>query len=168
MDRAATSRALNQALGSFATQVSARTVRRRLQQHGFSARRPWRLPLTQHHRQKRLQWCNQQRTWHQDGRIRVWQHRVKCTLAAYIRHHHISSSPGVMVWGAISYTSRSPLIRIDGTLNSAPHNSGVSQPVTLPLIQALRNPTFQQDNAGPHVAGIVQTFLETENVRLLP
>ncbi|GFW85380.1 HTH_Tnp_Tc3_2 domain-containing protein [Trichonephila clavipes] len=37
MDRAVTSRALSQELGSFAQQVSTRTVRRRLQQHGLSA-----------------------------------------------------------------------------------------------------------------------------------
>ncbi|GFV13382.1 HTH_Tnp_Tc3_2 domain-containing protein [Trichonephila clavipes] len=56
MDRAVTSRALSQELGSFAQQVSTRTVRRRLQQHGLSARRPWlRLPLTLHHREDRLQ-----------------------------------------------------------------------------------------------------------------
>ncbi|GFX96954.1 HTH_Tnp_Tc3_2 domain-containing protein [Trichonephila clavipes] len=53
MDRAATSRALDQESGSFARQqVSAGTVRRRLQQHRFSALRPWlRLPLTLHNRQ---------------------------------------------------------------------------------------------------------------------
>ncbi|GFT95733.1 hypothetical protein TNCV_311061 [Trichonephila clavipes] len=49
MDRAATSRALNQELWSFARQqVSTRTVRRRLLQHGLSALR---LPLTLRHRQ---------------------------------------------------------------------------------------------------------------------
>ncbi|GFS98873.1 transposable element Tcb1 transposase [Trichonephila clavipes] len=42
------------------------------------------------------------------------------------------------------------------------------RPVALPFIRALRNPTFQQDNARPHVAGIVRTFLDTEDVRLLP
>ncbi|GFV38209.1 HTH_Tnp_Tc3_2 domain-containing protein [Trichonephila clavipes] len=65
MERAATSRALSQELGSFARQqVSARTVRRRLLQHGLSARRPClRLPLTLHHRQERLQLYDQQRTW---------------------------------------------------------------------------------------------------------
>ncbi|GFS51842.1 HTH_Tnp_Tc3_2 domain-containing protein [Trichonephila clavipes] len=41
MNCAATSRALNQELGSFAEQVSARTVRRRFQQHGLSVWRPW-------------------------------------------------------------------------------------------------------------------------------
>ncbi|GFY15146.1 uncharacterized protein TNCV_1569611 [Trichonephila clavipes] len=44
----------------------------------------------------------------------------------------------------------------------------VLQPVALSFIQALRNPTFQQDNARPHVTGIVQTFLDTENARLFP
>ncbi|GFU47636.1 HTH_Tnp_Tc3_2 domain-containing protein [Trichonephila clavipes] len=48
LDCAATSQALSQELGSFARQqVSARTVRRRLLQHGLSARRlPLRLPHT--------------------------------------------------------------------------------------------------------------------------
>ncbi|GFX73054.1 transposable element Tcb1 transposase [Trichonephila clavipes] len=56
MDRTATSRALSQELKLFARQVSTRTVRRRLQQHGLSAQRPWlRLPLKLHHRQERLQ-----------------------------------------------------------------------------------------------------------------
>ncbi|GFX43218.1 HTH_Tnp_Tc3_2 domain-containing protein [Trichonephila clavipes] len=52
MDRAATSRAPSQELKSFSRQqVSARTVRRCLQQHGLSAWRPWLwLRLTLHHR----------------------------------------------------------------------------------------------------------------------
>ncbi|GFY02447.1 transposable element Tcb1 transposase [Trichonephila clavipes] len=45
--------------------------------------------------------------------------------------------------------------------------SGVLRSVALPLFRALRNPTFQQDNARPHVSGIVRAFLDTENVRLL-
>lgn len=187
-DRAATSRSLSQQMGTFARQQpSARTVRRRLQQHGLSARRPWlRLPLTLHHRQERLQWCTQRRTWvhewqnvifsdesrfclqHHDGRIRVWRHRGERTLEACIRHRHTGVSPGVMVWGAIGYTSRSPLVRIDGTLNSGRYISDVLRPVALPFIRSLRNPTFQQDNARPHVAGPVRAFLDTENVRLLP
>ncbi|GFY17800.1 HTH_Tnp_Tc3_2 domain-containing protein [Trichonephila clavipes] len=45
MDRAATSQAPSQELGLFAKQVSARTIRRPLQQHRLSARKPWlRLP----------------------------------------------------------------------------------------------------------------------------
>ncbi|GFT03429.1 transposable element Tcb1 transposase [Trichonephila clavipes] len=36
------------------------------------------------------------------------------------------------------------------------------------LFLALPNSTYQQDNAGPHAAGIVRTFLDTKNVPLLP
>ncbi|GFY05993.1 transposable element Tcb1 transposase [Trichonephila clavipes] len=42
--------------------VSARTIRRRLQQSGLSARRPLLgLPLTQNHRRLRRQWCDERR-----------------------------------------------------------------------------------------------------------
>ncbi|GFT49928.1 transposable element Tcb1 transposase [Trichonephila clavipes] len=40
--------------------------------------------------------------------------------------------------------------------------------MALHCIRALRNPTFQQDNARPHVTGIVRILLDTENIRLLP
>ncbi|GFW78423.1 transposable element Tcb1 transposase [Trichonephila clavipes] len=65
MDCATTSRAPSQELRWFARQqVFARTVRRRLQQHGLSDRKPWLwLPLTMYHRQKHLQWFDQRRTW---------------------------------------------------------------------------------------------------------
>ena len=36
------------------------------------------------------------------------------------------------------------------------------------FFQALRKAIFQQDNAQFHIAGIVWTFLDTENVWLLP
>ncbi|GFX76484.1 hypothetical protein TNCV_2130351 [Trichonephila clavipes] len=36
-----------------------------------------------------------------------------------------------------------------------------------PFIRVHRDPTFKQDNERPYAAGIVRTFLDTENVRLL-
>ncbi|GFV43887.1 transposable element Tcb1 transposase [Trichonephila clavipes] len=100
MDRAALSRALSQESGSVARQeVSTRTVRRRLQQHRLSTRRPC------------LRFCLQ----HQDSYIHVWRHHRKQTSAAYFRSFHTGPSPGVMVWGAIRYKSRSPLVHIDVT-----------------------------------------------------
>ncbi|GFT22461.1 transposable element Tcb1 transposase [Trichonephila clavipes] len=72
-----------------------------------------------------------------------------------------------MVWGAIEYTSRSLLARIDGVLNNARYISGVVRPMALLFIRALRNPTLPQDNAQPHVESIIRTFLDTENFRLL-
>ncbi|GFV53841.1 transposable element Tcb1 transposase [Trichonephila clavipes] len=73
--------------------VSARTIRRRFQQSGLSARRLLLgLLLTQNHRHLRHQWCDERRMWvgewnevaftdelrirlqHHDGRIRVRKH----------------------------------------------------------------------------------------------
>ncbi|GFW52672.1 transposable element Tcb1 transposase [Trichonephila clavipes] len=71
----------------------------------------------------------------------------------------------VMVWGIIVFSSQSPLVHIE---DSSRYISGVLRPVSLPCIRALRNLTFQQDNARPHDSVFVRTFLDTENVRLLP
>ncbi|GFT22496.1 transposable element Tcb1 transposase [Trichonephila clavipes] len=44
--------------------VSARTIQRRLQQSGLSARRPLLgLLLAQNHRRLRRQWCDERRMW---------------------------------------------------------------------------------------------------------
>ncbi|PRD28324.1 UNVERIFIED_CONTAM: hypothetical protein NCL1_32711 [Trichonephila clavipes] len=90
--------------------------------------------------------------------IRVWKHRGERTLATFICLRHTGPSPGVLVWGAIGYTSWSPLVRISRTLNSAHYISDVLPTAALHFIRTLRNPTFQQYNARPHVTGIVRTF----------
>ena len=38
-------------------------------------------------------------------------------LRAYIVERHSEQMPNVMVWGAIGYNMRSPLLRIQGSLN---------------------------------------------------
>ncbi|GFY01235.1 hypothetical protein TNCV_5077021 [Trichonephila clavipes] len=63
----------------------------------------------------------------------------------------------MIVLGAIGYMSRSPLVRIDGSLNSVRYISNVVRPV----IRVLRNPIFKQDNARPHV---LRTYLDSENI----
>ncbi|GFW51306.1 transposable element Tcb1 transposase [Trichonephila clavipes] len=66
-------------------------------------------------------------------------------------------------WIHVSVTS----CCIDDTLNSTRYIVGVLRSVVLSFIRALQNPIFKQSNAQPHVAGIVRTFLDTENVRML-
>ncbi|GFX81435.1 transposable element Tcb1 transposase [Trichonephila clavipes] len=62
-DRSVTSRAITKHIESVTHHsVTARTIRRRLQQSGLSARRPLLgLPLTQNHRRLRRQWCDKRR-----------------------------------------------------------------------------------------------------------
>ncbi|GFY21276.1 transposable element Tcb1 transposase [Trichonephila clavipes] len=64
-DRSVTSRTVAQHIESVTQHsVSARTIRRRLQHSGLSARRPLLgLPLKQNHRRSRCQWCDERRMW---------------------------------------------------------------------------------------------------------
>ncbi|UYV61739.1 hypothetical protein LAZ67_1006240 [Cordylochernes scorpioides] len=107
-DRSVTSRTVEQHIQSVTHHpVSARTIRRHLQQSGLSARRP--LPsilLAQNYRRLPLQWCDERRIWtavwneivftdesrfalqRQDRRIRVLSHRGERMLNNCVMHRH--------------------------------------------------------------------------------
>ncbi|GFX53543.1 transposable element Tcb1 transposase [Trichonephila clavipes] len=185
-DHSVTSRTIAQHIESVTHHsVSARTIRRRLQLSGQSARRPLLgLPLTQNHRRLHRQWCDERRMWaaewnevvftdeshicmqYPDGRIRVWKHRGERMLNSCVMHRHTGPAPCIMVWGGIGYHSRTPLVRIAGTLNSQRYISKVLEPVVLPYLQGLATSIFQQDNARPYVAHIFQRFFVNHQIEL--
>ncbi|GFW34498.1 transposable element Tcb1 transposase [Trichonephila clavipes] len=132
-------------------EVSARTIRRRLQQSGQFARHPLLgLPLMQNH--KRLHRQCLETPWREDAE----------------QHHPTSPAPGIMIWGGIGYHSRTSLVLIAGTLNSQRYISEVLEPVVLPYLQDLATAIFQQNNVRPHVARIVQRFFVNHQIELLP
>ncbi|GFS59178.1 transposable element Tcb1 transposase [Trichonephila clavipes] len=187
-DRSVTSRTIAQHIESVTHHsVSSRTIRCRLQQSGMSVRRPLLgLPLTQNHRRLHRQWRDERRMWvaewnevvftdesriclqHHDGRIRVWRHRREKMLNSCVMHRHTGLALGIMVWGGIGYLSRSPLVRIAGTLNSQRYISMVLEPVVLPDLQGLTPAIFEQYNTRPHVARIVQRLFVNHQIELLP
>ncbi|GFV95965.1 transposable element Tcb1 transposase [Trichonephila clavipes] len=81
-------------------------------------------------------------------------------------HRHTGSAPGIMVWGGIEYHSRTPLVRISGTLNSQRYISEVLESVVLPYLQGLDTAIFQQDNARPHLACIIQRLFVNQQIEL--
>ncbi|GFY04870.1 transposable element Tcb1 transposase [Trichonephila clavipes] len=83
-------------------------------------------------------------------------------------HRHTGPAPGIMVWGGIGYHSRTPLVHIAGTLNSQHYISEVLEPVVLPYLQWFGTAIFQQNNARPHVARILQRFFVNHQIELLP
>ncbi|PRD30172.1 UNVERIFIED_CONTAM: tc1a [Trichonephila clavipes] len=102
----------------------------------LKSKRPVRaLPLTLEHRQLRLQWCQARSMWNvtdwqkvvfsdesrfvlgtDDNRVRVWRHPGERYNSPHTVLRHTACTAGVMVWGAIAYDSRSPLIVMRGTL----------------------------------------------------
>ncbi|GFV19315.1 hypothetical protein TNCV_3978341 [Trichonephila clavipes] len=89
------------------------------------------------------------------GVIVVNAYRQSSFLIVIVTHHMVG-------WYGVS--SRLLLVHTPGTLNSAHYISGVLRPVALTFIRALRNLMFRKENSRPYIAGIVWTFLDTENV----
>ncbi|UYV72747.1 CCRN4L [Cordylochernes scorpioides] len=99
-------------------------------------------------------------------RVRVWRRRGERSNPAAIVERPTVRQRGIMVWGAIAYDSRSPLLRIQGTMTAKRYVDDVLRPVTLPYLQGVPNALYQQDNARPHTARISQQALQ--DVQMLP
>ncbi|UYV70260.1 hypothetical protein LAZ67_7002307 [Cordylochernes scorpioides] len=165
--------------------ISTRTISRRLVANGLRSCRPLRrLPLTPPNRRQRLEWCRARSTWMTEWhrvvfsdesrfclssdsrRVRVWRRRGERSNPAAIVERPTVRQRGIMVWGAIAYDSRSPLLRIQGTMTAQRYVDDVLRPVTLPYLQGVPNALYQQDNARPHTARISQQALQ--DVQMLP
>ncbi|UYV78490.1 hypothetical protein LAZ67_16001724, partial [Cordylochernes scorpioides] len=165
--------------------ISTRTISRRLFANGLHSCRPLRrLPLTPPNRRQRLKWCRARSTWMTEWhrvvfsdesrfclssdsrRVRVWRRRGERSNPAAIVERPTVRQRGIMVWGAIAYDSRSPLLRIRGTMTAQRYVDDVLRPVTLPYLQGVPNALYQQDNARPHTARISQQALQ--DVQMLP
>ncbi|GFX04972.1 transposable element Tcb1 transposase [Trichonephila clavipes] len=79
-----------------------------------------------------------------DGRIRVWRHRRERILNSCVMHRHTGLTPGIMVGGGIGYHSRTPLVRIAGTLNSQRCITEVLEPVVFTYLQGLATVIFNR------------------------
>ncbi|GFV44819.1 transposable element Tcb1 transposase [Trichonephila clavipes] len=86
-------------------------------------------------------------------------------LNSCVMPRHTGPASGIMVCSGIGYHSRTHLVHIAGPLNSQRYMSEVLEPVVLPYLQGL---TFQQGNARPHAARIVQRFFVNHQIELLP
>ncbi|UYV68035.1 hypothetical protein LAZ67_5002874, partial [Cordylochernes scorpioides] len=165
--------------------ISTRTISRRLVANGLHSCRPLRrLPLTPPNRRQRLEWCRARSTWMTEWhrvvfsdesrfclssdsrRVRVWRRRGERSNPAAIVERPTVRQRGIMVWGAIAYDSRSPLLRIQGTMTAQRYVDDVLRAVTLPYLQGVPNALYQQDNARPHTARISQQALQ--DVQMLP
>ncbi|GBL79108.1 Transposable element Tc1 transposase [Araneus ventricosus] len=167
------------------TTVTQRTVTNRLLQGQLRARRPVAcIPLTPNHCRLRREWCQARTHWRTEWRSVVFSDESRFCLGASdgrvwvrrrpgerlqptcLRPRHTGPTLGVMVWGAISYDSRSTLVVIPRTLTANLYISLVIQPVVLLFINSIQGSVFQQDNARPHTAVVTQHALQ--NVEMLP
>ncbi|GBM94183.1 hypothetical protein AVEN_100403-1 [Araneus ventricosus] len=148
--------------------VTKRTVTNRLLQGQLRTRRPVAcIPLTPNHCRLRCEWCQARAHWStewrsvvfsdesrfchgaSDGRMLVRRRPGERLQPTCLRPRHTGPTPGVMVWGEISYDSRRTLVVIPRTMTANLYVSLVIQPVVLPFMSSIQGGVFQQDNARP-------------------
>jgi len=174
------------------TNISARTVRRRLKEKGLCPHKPARKPrLTLKHREVRLQWAVTHRRWNLEQWSRVLftdeaSFSVSCKdgrVYCYRRTHEryidstISESMNrgygcVSIWGGIIDGRRLPLVRIDGRLSGEVYIRNILMQHVQPFIRSEQrrdnNVTLQHDNAPPHRAYITQNYLADNDIHVMP
>ena len=171
--------------------VSGQTIRNRLRRNRrkIRARRPYRGPiLLRRHRDARLQWSRRHLRWrrvdlnnvlfsdearfnlsHADGRIRVYRRTGERYVSCCVIQRDRFGGGSVMVWGGICSGRKTRLLVLDGNLNAQRYINEVLVPEVIPfLLQNGPNLIFQQDNARPHVARVVNDFFNQNNVDRLP
>ncbi|GFU25183.1 transposable element Tc1 transposase [Trichonephila clavipes] len=132
--------------------IIPQTISRHLAEADLKSKRPFRaLPLTPEHRQLRLLWCQARSMWNvtdrkkvvfsdesrfvlgtDDNRVRVWRRPGERYNSPHAVLRHAARTAGVMVWGAITYDSRSTLIVMRGTLTLQRYVDDVPRLHTLP------------------------------------
>lgn len=168
--------------------LSQSTVRRRLRAAGIRARRPYCGPtLTRQHRHNRLIWTRRVRRWQlrdwrnvmftdesrfclykHDGRARVYRRQGERNAPNCVAEVQAHGGGSVMVWGGIRGENKSPLVIVMGNMTAQRYIDQVLRPVVLPFLQNHPGTLFQHDNAPAHSARAVSTFLDNNNVNVLP
>ncbi|GFT73973.1 transposable element Tcb2 transposase [Trichonephila clavipes] len=167
--------------------VSSQTVRNRLHEGGLYARRPMVcIPLTPRHHAARRRWAAEHRDWEQHDwsqvlfsdesrfsleygtrRVLVWSDRGTRNNSAFVHERSQYRRAGWMVWGWNQHRRTTDLHIIrNSTLTGRRYADEILQPHVIPYAGAIGDSfVFQDDNARPHRARLVENMLEAETIQ---
>ncbi|GFX36595.1 transposable element Tcb2 transposase [Trichonephila clavipes] len=167
--------------------VSSQTVRNRLHEGGLYTRRPMVcIPLTPRHHAARRRWAAEHRDsehhdWSQvlftnetrfslecdTRRVLIWRDRGTQNNPAFVSERSQYRRAGWMVWGGISIGGRTDVHIIrNGTLTGRRYADEILRPHVIPYAGAIGDSfVFQDDNARPHRARLVENMLEAETIQ---
>ena len=103
-------------------------------------------------------------------RMRVWRKSGTAYVMDNIRPTFKSGYVCLNIWATFSMYGRTPLVRINGTLNQVKYRE-ILENNLLPFARKFHggvdNIVFQQDNCGPHRAKSVAKYLSENGISLL-
>ena len=103
-----------------------------------------------------------------DGRIRVWRRNGERHLEPTVQPTTAYNGGSVMIWASISLNGRTALVVVPGNLNGRRYIDQILRPHVVPYLRQMgQNAIFQDDNARPHRARIVDNVLQLNGVQRL-
>ncbi|GBM06827.1 Transposable element Tc1 transposase [Araneus ventricosus] len=101
-----------------------------------------------------------------DDLVRVWRRPGERYNSTHVVARRTTRTARLMVWGAITYASRSTLIVVRGTLTGQRYVDNILRTHVGPFLNGPPGVSFQQDNARPRTDRVAQDFLR--HVQTLP
>ena len=166
--------------------ISTQTFRNRLHVGKLNARRPVvRPPLTAEHRRRRLEFAREHVGWGRqrlrrilftdeskfcldfhDGRRRVWRQKNERYRDCCVAEHDRFGGGSVLAWAGISYDGSTDLHVIEnGSLTGLRYRDEILEPIVRPFAGAVGGRfLLMDDNARPHRARVVTSYLEDEGI----
>ena len=171
-----TTRRIRQQRGAGGIPVSVQTIRNRLHAAGLKSHVPAKKPcLSQRHRTAHLQFARNHIRWnrqqwrtvtfsdesrfclrHIDRRLRVWRWNGERHAKVNVQPRHAYHGGSVMVWAGVTADRHTDLIVVPGILTGQHYIDIILGPHVVPFLRPMgNNDIFQDDNARPHRARIV-------------
>ena len=101
---------------------------------------------------------------HIDGRLRVWRRNGERHAEVNVQPRHAHNGGSVMVWAGVTANRRTDFVVVPGILTEQRYIDEILRPHVVPFLRPMgNNSIFQDDNARPHRARIVDGFLQANN-----
>ncbi|GBM09989.1 hypothetical protein AVEN_23982-1 [Araneus ventricosus] len=166
--------------------ISRQTVSRRLHEGGLLARRPVVcVPLSPAHVRARLHLAREHRSWtsEQWGHVlftdesrfniqndsrsaMIWRNQGTRYRAPNIVERDHYRGDGLLVWAGIATNGRTDLYMfVGGSFTAVRYHDEILHPLARPFIATMgTDALFMEDNAHPHRARLVRSYLESETI----
>ena len=99
---------------------------------------------------------------HPDGHTKVWRREGERFLDECVLPLTAFGGGSIMVWSGFSAHHRTPLHHVQGNLNGQRYRDEILRPHAVPMLR--QGAVYQDDNARPHRADLVDDFLARSGV----